>query len=328
MKFSSRSTAWLTVFCAIAATLLACALPGNDATNPADAGATLDAAVQATVHAQQTAGATVRPSASPLPPTPTDQAPISVTLQYPTETPLPATNAPAPTDAPTAIPTAAPVNDFTRPNGQPVHAFHVTTAPVIDCTLSDWAALPDRIDQVTYRPENWTGASDNSADYNIAWDANNLYIGAHVTDDVHAQIALGELLFKGDSLELLFDSNLAGDFNDNVLSADDYQIGFTPGENKVGGPDAYLWFPKVKAGRPANTPVSGCEDTGQGFFLETAIPWATFGVTPAGGTKFGFVLSVSDNDTKGTTEQQSLISSVSTRKLTNPTTWGTLILDP
>jgi len=161
MKFSSRSTAWLSVFCAISATVLACALPG-DTTNPADAGATLDAAVQATVNAQQTAGATVRPTASPLPPTPTQQAPISVTLQYPTDTPLPATNAPAPTDIPTAIPTAAPVNDFTRPNGQPVHAFHATTAPAIDCTLSDWPALPDRVDQVTYKPENWTGAGDNS----------------------------------------------------------------------------------------------------------------------------------------------------------------------
>jgi len=100
-------------------------------------------------------------------------------------------------------------------------------------------------------------------------------------------------------LELLFDSNLAGDFNDNVLSADDYQIGFTPGENKVGGPDAYLWFPKSKAGRPANTPVSGCQDTGNGFFLETAVPWSTFAITPAGGTKFGFVLSVSDNGHEG-----------------------------
>jgi hypothetical protein len=70
------------------------------------------------------------------------------------------------------------------------------------------------------------------------------------------------------------------------------------------------------------------DDRGNGFYLEASIPWSTFGVTPNAGSTFGFTLSVSDNDTPGTTEQQSMISSVDTRRLTNPTTWGTLILDP
>ena len=324
MIFSRRTSAWLIASSAIGLALLACALPG-DSTSPADAEATLDAAVQATVFAQQTAGATLPPDPTALPLTPTDQPPISVTLQYPTDTPLPPTVPPV---NPTAAPTSVAPPDFTRPNGLPVHAPHAAAAPAIDCGMSDWASLPDRIDQVSYRPENWSGPADDSADYQLGWDANNLYIGAHVTDDVHAQIALGDQLFKGDSLELLFDANLAGDFSDTALSGDDYQIGFTPGENKVGGPDAYLWFPRSRAGRPANVLVSGCGDSGSGFFLEAAVPWATFGVNPAGGTRFGFVLSVSDNDTPGTTQQQSLISSVGTRKLTNPTSWGTLILDP
>jgi hypothetical protein len=38
------------------------------------------------------------------------------------------------------------------------------------------------------------------------------------------------------------------------------------------------------------------------------------------------VVSVSDNDAVGTAAQQSMVSSVSSRTLLNPTTWGTMVL--
>jgi hypothetical protein len=66
--------------------------------------------------------------------------------------------------------------------------------------------------------------------------------------------------------------------------------------------------------------------TPQGYDLEARIPWTTFSLTPAEGARYGFALSISDNDLAGTAAQQSMVSSVSTRKLTNPTTWGTLAL--
>jgi hypothetical protein len=249
-----------------------------------------------------------------------------VTLQYPSDTPLPPTAAPVPN---TATPTSPPPSLATRPNGSPIHARRVNTPPTIDGNVAESSPLNDLINQVTYNANNWTGPSDNSANYTLTWDTANLYLAVHVTDDVHAQIALDELIFKGDSLELLLDANLQGDYNDTKLGSDDFQLGFTPGENKIGGPDAYLWFPKDKAGKPNGVNVSAFQDeTGNGFYLEAAVPWSTFGATPIAGSTFGFVLSVSDNDTPGTAEQQSLISTVSTRKLTNPTTWGTLILDP
>jgi hypothetical protein len=326
MKLNHRSTALLIVHLSIVTSILACGLP-DDSSN-LDAGATLDAAVQQTVSAQQTAGATVRPSPTPQPPTPTEQPPISVTLQYPTDTPGPATATTAPIQN-TATSTVPPPSLATRPNGTPVHAFHINNPPTIDCNVSDLVPLNNVIDQPTFGAENWSGVSDNKADYSLAWDSNNLYLATHVTDDVHAQIALGELLFRGDSLELLLDANLQGDYNSDELSADDFQMGFTPGENKVGGPDSYLWFPRDKSGRPNGVTVMGCQDeTGNGFYLETSVPWSTFGVSPIAGSTFGFTLSVSDNDVKGTEQQQSMISSVSARRLTNPTTWGTLILDP
>ncbi len=63
-----------------------------------------------------------------------------------------------------------------------------------------------------------------------------------------------------------------------------------------------------------------------GYTLEAKIPWSVFGLTPVDGARYGFALSVSDNDAAGTATQQSMVSSVSTRTLVNPTTWGTLIL--
>jgi hypothetical protein len=50
-------------------------------------------------------------------------------------------------------------------------------------------------------------------------------------------------------------------------------------------------------------------------------------VTPLAGGRYGFALSLSDNDVAGSSTFQSMVSSVDTRELTDPTTWGTLILE-
>ena len=60
--------------------------------------------------------------------------------------------------------------------------------------------------------------------------------------------------------------------------------------------------------------------------IEVSIPWSLFGVTPASGDHFGFVLSASDNDKSSENVQQSMVSNVKTRILTDPTTWGDLTL--
>jgi hypothetical protein len=42
--------------------------------------------------------------------------------------------------------------------------------------------------------------------------------------------------------------------------------------------------------------------------------------------RYGFAFAVSDNDNPNANEQQSMISNVPDRRLTNPTTWGNLVL--
>ena len=312
----------------------ACGLAGD---NGADAGATLDAAVQQTVAAQQTAGATPSPLPLPTdtpPPIPTEPPAIGVTLQWPTDTPAPTVEETNPPPADTAQPSATPTSiatatEVARSNGTPIHAPRLPVAPGIDGDLSEWGALANTINQVSYKPENWTGTNDNSATFAIGWDANNLYFAIAVTDDHFEQTQRNELIFKGDSAEILLDANLGGDFSDTKLSDDDFQLGLSPGNLATGdpAPQVWLWFPKSKSGVPAGATVAA-KRVGEGFQLEAAIPWSLFGVTPSGGSRFGFVASASDDDKTGVAEQESLISSVGTRKLPNPTTWGTLILDP
>jgi hypothetical protein len=222
----------------------------------------------------------------------------------------------------TTTTTAGPV----RP-GAVFHAPRLAAPPTLDASLGDWPGLPNGLTANAYRPENWSGLNDQSASFALGWDAANLYLAVKVTDDAHVQTQTGETIFRGDSLELLVDADLGGDFDSGQLSGDDYQLGLSGGANRATA-EAYLWFPTAREGRPAGLIVVTQPDgAGAGYFLEAAIPWSVLGVTPAAGTHLGFILSISDNDTPGTAAKQSTISTQAPPRMPNPTTWGTLILD-
>jgi hypothetical protein len=258
----------------------------------------------------------------PPPTTPATQPDVTSpppTIQLPTPTSVPPTIA-----LPTPLPT---IGGLKRPNGAPIHASHRLPPPIIDGDLGDWNEFPYLINQPVYKPENWSGLNDQSATFALAWDGTSLYVGAQIVDDVHVQTQHGETLFRGDSLELLLDANLSGDYDSTKLSGDDFQLGLSPGSFAGDEPEAYLWFPVDKKGKPAGVVVAARHGGGEGYLIEASIPWSLFGISPAMGNTYGFVLSSSDNDAMETAEQQSMISSLVTRRLTNPTTWGTLVLD-
>jgi hypothetical protein len=150
-------------------------------------------------------------------------------------------------------------------------------------------------------------------------------LAVRVTDDQFVQESAGEAMYKGDVIELQFDANLSGDFHQDILSSDDYQIGLSPGNFGGIPPEAYRWYPASLSGPLATVSLQGAQ-TPQGWDLEARLPWSEFGVSASGASRFGFALSVSDNDLPGTGEQQSMVSSVSTRLHLDPTSWGTLIL--
>jgi hypothetical protein len=229
--------------------------------------------------------------------------------------------------AATRPPSVATADTITRPNGVLLRAAR--RSATIDGDLSEWGALPYAINAATYKPENISGASDNSATFGLGWDATYLYVAVNVIDDVYVQTQTGNAIYKGDSLEILFDADLRGDFNVNSLNGDDIQLGLSIGNPSTANPAAqtFIWYPSRLAGAPGGVRLAG-KLTSNGYTVEAAIPWTALTASGSANNRYGFVISVSDNDVPNTADQQSLISSVATRKLFDPTSWGTLTLDP
>lgn len=210
--------------------------------------------------------------------------------------------------------------------GPVVVAMYVSPAPEIDGDFSDWEGVPYPISDVVFGPEYYLGSHDISGNFQVGWDATHLYVGVEVTDNTIVQNSTGEWLYLGDSLEIVIDADVSGDYSDTSLNIDDHQLGFSPGMAQTGGlPEAYLWFPLYKRGDATTVDVAFVM-TDQGYKMEAAIPWSLFGVTAAVDQNFGFAISISDNDAVGQNWQQSMISNVGTRYLLDPTTWGNIVL--
>lgn len=289
-------------------TLVACTLPGSASPTPFSF-PTPDL----------TLTALVAPTA-----TPTQQPQLTAS---PTPTPsltpfIPGTSTAEP-DTGTATPTA----QDGRSLGLPITAEHLGTAPTIDGELTEWTSDPTTIEEIVFGAANWGGIEDVNGHFHIGWDAQALYLGVVVIDDAFVQVSSGRNMFKGDIVELQLDTNLEGDFASTFLSGDDYQLGLNPGNFGSIPSGAYRWYPIGLAGIPAGVTVKAVR-TDEGYNLEARIPWTALAVTPAEGDEFGFALSLSDNDSAGLALQQSMVSTIRTRKLTNPTTWGKLVLGP
>ena len=265
-------------------------------------------------------------TSTPAPVLPTVTHAVATSTQLvvpPTNTVAPPVNTATPVP-----PTAAPKTP-TVVGTQLIEASRLSTVPTIDGDWSEWKKVAHEYpaQNIVYGKGNWTGEGDLNASYYVGWDANNLYLAVKVHDDRYVQLAQGENIYKGDSIELLLDTNRSGDLATHALNSDDYQIGISPGRPIIAdhNPEVYLWFPTQKSGDLSNVTV-GAVDEGGVYRVEAAIPWSVFGVTPAKGMRFGFAISASDNDQAGQQVQESMVSSVPTRHLTDPATWGDLVL--
>ena len=259
--------------------------------------------------------------------TPTDeQAPIVISPTFtvePSETGT-VTNTPGITSTFTPPPTIT-SNTPKRGGGQFI-AKYLSVPPTIDGDWFEWTSTQYPANIVVYGLGNWEDGDDLESAFRIGWDNTYLYVAFKVRDEKYVQNATAENIFKGDSIELLLDIDLYNDFNSTTLGADDYQIGISPGKPNTGGTkEAYQWYPTSNAGTRSEIIIAAVGGD-ELYRVEAAIPWSVFGVTPSVNKHFGFALSVSDNDDTGSNVQQTMVSSASTRKLTNPTTWGELVL--
>ncbi len=275
---------------------------------------------------------------------PEDTATATQPPPQPTETPLPEA-----TETPSAVPPTSEITDE-PPKSSTENAISVTMtvtpamvpsagtgdgqwtipylekAPTIDGDINDWPGVIYAIDKVVFGSEFYANQIDLFGEFKFGWDADYLYLGVLVRDTQFVQTSTDALLFQGDSIEVLLDTDWSGDQNSDTLSADDYQLGFSPGNLvDISLPEAYMWAPSDREGSMQSALVKG-RLTDDGYMVEIAIVWEELGVTPTAGMTLGFLLSVSDNDFIGQNKQQTVISISETRNLTNPTTWLPVVL--
>jgi len=323
-----HKTRLLFAFAALLFAQLACNLPtqsGGDATQIPAPNQTLTALF----------AITLEPSATPPLPsvmTATQAEAVPTATTGGAQPPAPTATQPQP-----AVPTAtrtAPVAQLTatvpvvRPRS-PVVAQYLTTPPTLDGDWSEWKDITTEYPaaHVVFGRENWVDADDHQASFHIGWDENYLYIAVKVRDERYVQNATQENLFRGDSIEILLDTKLQEDYYWDRLSPDDFQLGISPGRPDPDGPkEAYLWFPSNLADSRPSVQIASRLDGSSVYRVEAAIPWTVFEMTPVAGMHMGFALSVSDNDDASQNLQQSMVSNLSTRSLTDPTTWGDLHL--
>ena len=262
-----------------------------------------------------------------IPPTATPSSGATVVPVAPTPTTAALPTQPPPTPQPTPAPTATQA-PMVRP-GPVVQAPLLWVAPNdINGNLDDWRTKDEYpIQSVVFGAANYTGLSDVSGKFRIGWDYRALYVAVIVTDDVLVQTQHGAQMFKGDDVEIQLDTNLYGDFFVEGITADDFQIGLSPGVPPGTAPEAYLWYPPGQARALPEVEIAVVL-TDNGYVMEAAIPWTVVGFKPSPGLQMGFAISISDDDLPGQAVQQTMVSNDPYRTMW-PTSWGTLVFyDP
>jgi hypothetical protein len=273
------------------------------------------------------------PTAESLPVVPTLVGEATTADIPPTVTTGPGTALPTATATTPINPTVTLAGGVTAPaptTSSNVEAVRLASPPTIDGNLVEWGETPTYISAFrVFNAQSWNGSEDLTAVWQLAWDNANLYIGVRVTDDTHVQTQTGNQIFRGDSIDIQFDTNRTGDFGDG-LSPDDFQITFSPGDFATLPPSAFRFQGRENGDildAPGGNHVTlAAVKTTTGYTLEAAIPWGDVNLTPSEGLVIGISLNASDNDSPGTAVQEVMMSHVSTRTLTDPRGWGTLTL--
>lgn len=209
-------------------------------------------------------------------------------------------------------------------------AVRLPAPPTIDGNLAEWAGVPTtRSDTVVFAASTWDGTEDLEASWQLAWDEAYLYVAVTIADDIHAQNQTGNTLFRGDSLDLQFDTDRSGDFGPR-LSPDDFQLTLSPGDF-AGLPPAAFRFQGTADDSMLDAPGGhsvqvAAQPQPSGYTLEAAIPWRDLNLAPSPGMEIGLALNASDNDQPGVAAQELMKSNAPNRTFSDPTTWGTLLL--
>ncbi len=227
----------------------------------------------------------------------------------------------------TATPTPTAVVDTSaRPAQNGVFTARRGQVATLDGQFNDWPGPWIPLNTVIQGQDQWAGGSDLSAAFQLMWSADGLYIAVQVTDDVLRAGPEGSDQWQGDGIEIQFDRRLAEDFADTRANDDDTQIGLAP-DTAFQYLRGYRWLPLAAESR--FDPPSAVTITPGQYNLEMLVPWLYVDVSSSDlqpGARFGFNLSVNDNDAETPAQQSVLSASPARTTHDNPTEWGTLVL--
>jgi len=211
----------------------------------------------------------------------------------------------------------------TIPTGVPLFSYKCYIPPIIDGIFQEWDKFESFTDfEPTIKKENYTNYTDISGTFYSCWDNDNFYFVVQAVDDVFKQEYTGNQLNKGDSITIVFDTELEEDMQITFYNSDDYQIDFSPGNFSDIPEESFMKW-------PSNAPPRGVNvasiNLANGYLLEASIPWYNFpNYIPNDEDVLGFTISIMDTDNLDSTEL--VISSSKTFDFNNVSTLGTIVL--
>lgn len=178
-----------------------------------------------------------------------------------------------------------------------VKAVRTYSPPVIDGDLKDFFSNQPAVlttkDYVRLTADS-NGDNDISGRFYFMWDENNLYVAVVIKDDVNFNSETAENIWKGDSVQIAFDS----DFDRTEMTYDsdgDYEIGFALVNNSV---VSYRWVAPITA--PSLKMVTAYKKFGDTLTYEVSIPFDNLApLKPVIGKMSGISFLINDNDGNG-----------------------------
>ena len=212
-------------------------------------------------------------------------------------------------------------------------AEFAASPPNFDGSFSEWPAAWQPLNTVVYDESQFSGPADLQGTVQAAWSEEGLLLAVRVNDDIYRPGPNGTDMWQGDGIEIHFDRDLSGDYDLWDANEDDYQIGvsFGPDLDQING---YRWLPYVEESSIA---IVGAirplqqDSSYRGYNAELLIPWSLFGADGnelSAGQRFGFNVSLNDNDSNGPNQQTTISMSPARSTHDNPTEWGTIVLLP